>query len=194
MLSRSELRQQMRVHRQQLSLQGQTKMAEKVVDQVCNSAIFYQSTHISAYISHGGEIDPASILRLAWQLNKTCYLPVMQAQKQLCFVKYEVEDELKPNAYNILEPTIQPEKIIQAPQLDLVLVPLVAFDRHGNRLGMGSGYFDATFSFLKNTKRPTNPYLLGLAYEWQQCETTYPAEWDIKLDAIATENTIHFIY
>lgn len=194
MLSRSELRQQMRVRRQQLSPQGQNKMAEKIVDQVCNSPIFYQSTHISAYIAHAGEIDPAPILRLAWQLKKICYLPVMQTQKQLCFVKYESEDELIPNSYKILEPIIHPDKIIQPALLDLVLVPLVAFDRKGNRLGMGSGYFDVTFSFLKTAKRPTKPYLLGLAYEWQQCETISPEEWDIKLDAVATENTIHLTY
>lgn len=191
MSNRAELRQQMRAHRQKLSIKGQQTMTERVVDHVCNSVIFYQSTHISAYSAHTGEIDPTPILHIAWQLKKNCYLPVMQTEKQLCFVRYEADDALSPNHYQILEPAIHPEKIIQPSQLDLVLVPLVAFDKQGNRLGMGSGYYDATFAFLKNSKRPHKPYLLGLAYEWQCCETTYPEEWDIKLDAIATENTIY---
>ena len=84
-----------------------------------------------------------------------------------------------------------PEKVIQPEKLELVLVPLVAFDKQGNRLGMGSGYYDSTFAFLQNQKRPTKPYLLGLAYEWQCCDSTFTEAWDIKLDAVATENTIY---
>jgi len=194
MHNRAKLRQQMRAQRRQLSVKGQQTMADKVVDQVCNSTLFYQSKHIAAYIAHAGEIDPSPILRLAWQLKKICYLPVMQPQKQLFFMQYEDNDQLTPHCnYKILEPALHSEKVIASTMLDIVLVPLVAFDREGNRLGMGSGYYDVTFAFLKNVKRPTKPYLLGLAYEWQCCESTYPEEWDIKLDAIATENTIHFI-
>ena len=95
------------------------------------------------------------------------------------------------NRYNILEPELKNAELIAAENLDLVLVPLVAFDLSGNRLGMGAGFYDTTFSFLNNIKRPSKPYLLGLAYEWQKLATLEKENWDITLDAVITDQTFY---
>jgi 5-formyltetrahydrofolate cyclo-ligase len=82
------------------------------------------------------------------------------------FSIYEPDDVLKKNRFGILEPEINFKKIIPAWALDIVFTPLIAFDSEGNRLGMGGGFYDRTFSFLHNSKR-SHPHLIGLAYEFQ---------------------------
>jgi 5-formyltetrahydrofolate cyclo-ligase len=66
---------------------------------------------------------------------------------------------------------------------------LVAFDSQGHRLGMGGGYYDRTFSFLKD-KIHHKPKLLGLAYDFQQVEQLPYEEWDIRLDYAVTESLL----
>jgi 5-formyltetrahydrofolate cyclo-ligase len=107
----------------------------------------------------------------------------------MAFFSYYPGDLLIKNHYGILEPDPKNSKICSPENLDLVLVPLLAFDNQHNRLGMGGGYYDKTFAFLKNsknleTKIPSKPYLLGLAYSFQY-QTKLPLEsWDIPIDDV----------
>ncbi len=77
--------------------------------------------------------------------------------------------------------------------MDLVLIPLVGFDADGNRLGMGAGFYDRTFAFLQQNKRPTKPYLLGIAYEIQKIDQIIAETWDVRLDGIVTEKNFYEI-
>ena len=78
-----------------------------------------------------------------------------------------------------------------APQdLDLVLVPLTAFDRSGRRLGMGGGYYDRSFAFLGEVVRPAQPLLVGIGYAFQEVATLPAQDWDIALDFIATDKEL----
>ena len=77
--------------------------------------------------------------------------------------------------------------------LDLVLVPLVAFDDRGNRLGMGGGYYDQTFAFLSQRQHYRRPTLLGVAYEFQRLVALPVQAWDIPLDGVATEKRVQWI-
>jgi len=70
-------------------------------------------------------------------------------------------------------------------------MPLVAFDLTGNRLGRGGGYYDRTFAFMREKHR-NHPYLLGLAYHWQQIDALPREDWDIPLAGIVTEKAILF--
>jgi len=74
--------------------------------------------------------------------------------------------------------------------LDLILLPLVAFDKSGHRLGMGGGYYDRTLAFLAHRRLWRKPHLLGTAYQFQQLETLPTQPWDIPLDGIATEQGV----
>jgi 5-formyltetrahydrofolate cyclo-ligase len=84
------------------------------------------------------------------------------------------------------------QKLIDPDQLDLVIVPLVAFDKSGNRLGKGGGYFDRTFEFLNEAPRPKKPFLCGIAYALQALPSIEPEPWDVKLNAVITEEKIHY--
>ena len=76
---------------------------------------------------------------------------------------------------------------ISANFLDIVFVPLVAFDLNGFRIGMGSGYYDRTFEKKLAIKDPKYPVLIGLAYEFQKQECLNHQPWDVPLDMVVTE-------
>lgn len=107
--------------------------------------------------------------------------------KHLIFGKYCDGDTLINNQYGIPEPCGNLD-LINPKDLDMAIVPLVAFDKNGNRLGTGKGYYDRTFSFKKQ-KQPIKPYLFGIAYSFQQIENLSPQLWDIPLDFVVTDVT-----
>jgi 5-formyltetrahydrofolate cyclo-ligase len=185
------LRKTIRDQRKQLSPEKQQQASQQLSNHFSQETIFLESLHIAFYIAHEGEIDPKFLLESALQKNKICYLPGLDpTQKNLFFIQYKTGDKLILNRYKIPEPEFVSTNIIQADQLDLVLLPLVAFDKKGNRLGMGAGFYDRTFHFLLEKKQDHKPKLIGLAYEFQSVENLEPDEWDIPLDGIATEKKI----
>jgi 5-formyltetrahydrofolate cyclo-ligase len=128
-------------------------------------------------------------------MGKRCFLPILHPLKKnsLWFVEYTPDTRLKPNRFGILEPIRAGETLVPAWSLDLVLMPVVAFDHAANRLGMGLGYYDTTFGMLKNQTNPFSPpILLGLAYEFQ-CLSKLPTDsWDVSLAGVITEKRILF--
>ena len=74
--------------------------------------------------------------------------------------------------------------------IDLVLVPLLGFDRRGNRLGAGAGYYDRSFAFLKEKPRPAQPLLVGIGYHFQELPQLTPQPWDVALDFVATDREL----
>lgn len=131
------------------------------------------------------EFDTQPIIDLICKANRHCYLPVINEEKSLYFVRYDGGDELQANQFSILEPVSRNE-LITPNQLDVVLMPLVAFDNYGHRLGMGGGYYDRTFNFLQNQlKRRVK--MIGVAFAQQQAEKIESDPWDIKLDGVLTE-------
>ena len=103
------------------------------------------------------------------------------------FVHYTPNTEFLMNRYNIPEPVHGPEDLQDANILDLVLTPLVGFDDRGSRMGMGKGFYDRTFEFVRETQKP---FLLGLAHSCQQMDSLKAEEWDIPLNALATEEQL----
>jgi 5-formyltetrahydrofolate cyclo-ligase len=182
--SKSKLRQLYRAIRAKIPASYRNESALKAAELLIQNLFFTQSQHIACYLSAADEFDSAPIIEAIWQAKKICYLPVLATDdKSLLFVKYEYGDALHRNHYSIL----QPAKInadIDPRLLDLTIVPLVAFDLLGHRLGMGGGYYDRSFAFLKNASQPK---MLGLAYAAQQIERLPSEPWDVVLDGVITE-------
>ena len=173
--------------RQALSLSFQEKAAHKMTKKLVQHSLFLKSHTLAAFFSHKSEINPALIIQTALNANKRCYLPVVQTEPypHLKFCKVEENTVYRPNRYGILEPEYNNHtEMISSEALDLVLLPLVAIDNQGHRLGMGGGFYDRTFQFKEHQKKP---FLLGLAYS-MQCITEVPFEpYDVSLDGVVTE-------
>jgi len=190
LFNKAQIRKMLLQQRFSLTLNEQEKKAYQLALIVIQRPEFIFSRFIAGYWPNNGEINPLPLIHYASTvLKKCCYLPVLNpySNGKLQFVEYREGDPLFPNRFGILEPKFALTRVIPNSDLDLVMMPLVAFDPQGNRLGMGGGYYDKTFSFLKSLHKAHQPYLLGLAYEFQRIKKL-PAELhDIPLNGIATE-------
>ena len=184
---KNKLRAQLLQKRNALSKEQQADYSQKICHQVITSNCFKKAEKIAFYMPVKGEANP---LALQENNNKSFYLPVLSSQQafHLIFVKINANTRYKNNKYTIPEPIYKEKDILPAMQLDLVIMPLVAVDKAGNRMGMGGGYYDRTFAFKQN-KKINQPQLLGFAYDFQLIPSLSPASWDIPLDYIATNNT-----
>lgn len=171
--------------RNQLTPKQTTEAAKWCAQQIAQSEIFKKSEHIAFYHAVKNELDPSIAALTANALQKTCYLPRLNTENhQLEFFPFDPKTPMQENQYGIAEPIPgKNSKPFPPEALDLVLVPLVATDKQGNRLGMGKGCYDRTFNFLNN-KRPPTPHLMGLAYEFQIIAPITPDDWDIPLNSI----------
>ncbi len=153
------------------------------------SPFFHSSRHIACYFGQDDEFDCAPIIEEVWLSGKICYLPVVSLQHTECleFVVYQPNGPLRLNRYNIFEP--ESGDRLAAEKLDLVIVPLVAFDDKGHRVGMGGGHYDRTFAFKQ--LGGDKPKLLGLGYEFQRVDAVPNDVWDVVLDGVLTEDKLY---
>lgn len=186
------LRRQMREQRRNLDSSSITKAAEQVAAKIITLPQFLDSQYLAAYIAQEGELDPTPILHIAAQLNKKIFLPTTHSiqEKSLQFYSYQLGDTLQINQFGILEPLTNERTPIEISTLNIVLIPLVAFDENCNRIGRGAGYYDKTFILTKE-RSTKKPLLIGLAYEFQKTTLISPAAWDVPMDLIITEKNIY---
>ena len=190
-VSRNEIRQQIRQQRRDLSLAQQQQASSALTTYVAGSSLFHNSKRIAFYLPNEGEMDITPLISLAWAQRKQCYLPVlgMRNSRKMWFAPYHPETLLVANRFGIPEPQhSHRDRMFKAQNLDLVLMPLVAFDNHGNRLGMGGGFYDRTLQFLLHRESWKKPRLIGTAYAFQKVSQMEKQAWDVPLDGIATEN------
>ena len=190
MASRNTLRKQIRTCRQQLSITEQQTATRHLTQNLCSLPVFQRSQHIAFYLANDGEIHLDDVMETAWKRGKLCYLPVLRgnSDKRLWFARYQPGDKLICNRFMIPEPDVPSRHLIHAWSLDLLLLPLVAFDKKGNRLGMGGGYYDRTLAYLTRRQIWKKPRLFGVAHEFQKTATPLtPHDWDIPLDAVVTD-------
>ncbi|MCB1721813.1 MAG: 5-formyltetrahydrofolate cyclo-ligase [Rhodospirillales bacterium] len=139
---------------------------------------------IAAYWPKGREFDPTGILERALNENLTCALPKVEVDtKILRFIQWDHKTKLVKGAFGILEPE-EGEEL----QPDIFLVPMLAFDRKGHRLGQGGGYYDATLAQARTQKDIT---AIGIAYASQAVLFNLPVEdHDQQMDWILTPQGI----
>jgi len=187
---RTSLRKELRARRNLLNTSQQETAAAWALRHAMKLPKFVRAQHIALYLPADGELDPSPITKQLWKMGKHCYLPVLHPSqdRQLWFVEYTPNSILKPNRFGIPEPDHRQAIRIAANLLDIVLLPLVGFDRQGGRLGMGGGFYDTTFAFHKGKKN--KPYLLGMAHACQEVESLDLADWDIPLFGVVTDKEL----
>ena len=187
---KSELRRRMRQQRFDLPARVRSAAARRVVTAVTRLSWFHQAHRVAFYLPHRGELDLSELpLR---RPDKRYFLPLLPARhgRPLWFAPLRPGTPLRRNRYGIPEPAVPRHEWLHAARLDLVMVPLVAFDRRGGRLGMGGGYYDATLAFLKQRDRWLRPRTVGVAYAVQEVEALPVDLWDVPMMAIVTETGV----
>lgn len=121
---------------------------------------------------------------------QTYCLPMLSDTRSLCFAPWQSGLPLRNNRYGIPEPDVPVGARLTPMDLDLVLVPLLAFDRLGNRLGNGGGWYDRSFAFLREVAQPARPILVGIGYHFQEVPDLAAQPWDVRMDYIATDKEL----
>lgn len=189
--TRQAVRDSLRQTRRNLSQQQQSASAQSLLETLRDLDIFKDARNIAFYQAVDGEADPTLLLDHALSEGKSCFLPRISKDNPefVSFAHYDKNTQLKTSDWGIAEPPA-PETEPSPTELDLVFVPLVAFDKHCFRLGMGKGFYDRTFSF-KIFNRQSRPLLIGLAHECQLTEPLSVQSWDVRLDAVITAEKIY---
>lgn len=188
------IRQSVRAARKRLSPSAQKHASQKVFAQLKRAYLLRPGYRIALYLGNDGELDPRHFISQLRSLNLEIYLPVLHPLKtgHLLFARYQPSTSQKmiKNRYGIEEPSLKHTAYRTARGLHVILMPLVAFDEQGNRLGMGGGYYDRTLAF-KRMQRTLRPRLYGLAHALQKVEKLPTAAWDITLNGIITDRQIY---
>ena len=140
---------------------------------------------IGVYAPLPSELDTAALMRLAARHGCRLYLPRLTDLRRRRMQFVAAGGAMRRNHLGIMEP-VQLRRLA-ARNLDLVFVPLVGFDAKGERLGMGAGYYDRAFAFLRQRRHWIHPRLIGLAYSFQQLPHIEGASHDVRLNAVITE-------
>ena len=164
----------MRFLRDQLSPERAQVACEQLLPCLLTHPHFIQSQHIALYRAIHNEVDPSSLLADYRCQDKTFYLPCITPEKHLNFVRADANTVYQPNRYGIEEPITSGPHI--APMdLDMALIPTLALNPAGYRLGYGGGYYDRTFQY-------NPPYLLALIYDFQRDAEFTPEAHDLCCD------------
>jgi 5-formyltetrahydrofolate cyclo-ligase len=189
-LDRQTLRQRLREQRAALPAAQRIAAAQGLLNQLQQLPELTVDERIGGYFAVNGELSLHLVVAHCWRQRKAFHLPVAQAARQLRFAPYTAASQVQPNRFGIPEPAVEASALVAPDLLELVLVPLLGFDRRGHRLGYGGGFYDTTFAFLQQRERPTTPLLVGVGYGFQEVDTLAAESWDVKLDFIATDREL----
>jgi 5-formyltetrahydrofolate cyclo-ligase len=191
-LSSAALRNTLRKTRQQLTQQQQDLHAHQACQILFHSGYLNAPLRLGIFLSQDGELGTQETIQaLRKQSHIELFLPVLETLPDwhMGFAPFPEGCTLQNNRFNIPEPDVPHTQHRSGAEMDLVLMPLVGFDPHGHRMGMGGGYYDRTFAFkLHHPDR--RPFLVGWAHSCQQVESLPHEPWDVPLDAIITEQTL----
>ncbi len=175
-----KLRQEMRNLRQSADPIELFKKSKKIIEKLIELDELKGPKKIMLYLSYGSEVMTFDTINLCITTGMRVYVPYLIGKEMEVSVLHNLS-ELKMSEYGIMEP-IQREQIDKS-EIDIVIVPGVAFDKKGNRIGSGLGYYDRFLEGMKAVK-------IALAYDFQVMDKINPTKEDIPVDIIVTEKEV----
>lgn len=181
------LRKEILENRNNIDLVKKEEMDKKILNQFYESKYYKEAEKIFIYISYDSEINTKIIIDKALKDKKKIYVPRTEFKtRHMDAVGITSLDNLIESKYGILEPSIDMMHI-DPNELDLIVVPGVAFDRSGGRMGYGAGFYDRFFKKI-NKENKNKIIKLALAYELQMLDKVPMNAQDVPVDFIITEN------
>lgn len=185
-MNKTDIRDLKLKQRRYLSVSAQTEASKAIAKQIIELPSYRESKKIGLYMAINNEVNLNAIFLDAANKNKLCFFPKVIDNDNMLFLPCTNLQNVTTNKWGIAEPNSQKIQAIAAHNLDILIMPLVAFDDKGHRIGMGKGYYDKGLA----DNRPK--LLIGCAYEFQKVADIPAQPWDIHLDIIVTEQAIYY--
>lgn len=181
----ADLRRKLRARRRHIPESARTAYDQMIRQYVLQLIEARGFNSVAAFWPFDGEPDISPLCKNLIASGKKIAIPIVSGNDDhaMSFHLWQTDTVLKHNRYGICEP--QDPAQISLADFDMLLMPLVAYDCHGNRIGMGSGYYDRHLQKLRDSRSPLR---LGVAYSMQEINHIDKNDWDIPLHAIVNEH------
>lgn len=176
-MEKSDIRRKINAMRRMLTEEEKYSAAEEVFGRLEQTAAFLMADHILMYHSLPDELSTHRFLK-KWGRKKNFYLPRVNGVN-LEILPYD-ESRLELGSFHIEEPL--GDQLVNPDSIEVIVVPAVAYDKKGNRLGRGKGFYDRLLSAAKATK-------IGIGYEFQLLDLLPAEPHDVPMDMIITQKT-----
>jgi 5-formyltetrahydrofolate cyclo-ligase len=176
-MHKSELRSLIRQRKRQFTQQQLCELSLPIIDRV--RVLLRHASTIVAYYSLDDEVDTHRLIDELLAAGKTVYLPRVVGDHEMVLCRYTGADSLQKGAFGIMEPVGTPMSYHE--KIDVVLVPGVAFDAQGHRLGRGRGYYDRFLAALPSPR----PQLIGVCFDFQKVDGVPTEVCDVSVDVVA---------
>ena len=179
---KAQLRTEIRQRRDAFDKSKRMEYDEIIYNNLMGEEVFINARVVMTYVSMGSEVDTLRLIERCFADGKKVCVPVTVRGQQHMDISYiDSLDDLEAGAYEILQPTVY--KKCDVADVDLIIVPAVAFDKNGHRIGYGGGYYDR---FLADYNGST----IGLCYDFCMADTAFPEEHDVAVDVVITERLV----
>jgi len=185
--AKRRLRRQAGARRRSLTAAAADAVAERVREHLLAERAIGEARRVAIYAALPDEVPTRPLFDALQRAGTPCLFPRVAPGRRLVFALVERWEELRPGGYGVLEPPVGAHLFEPGPG-DVVVVPGIAFDRAGWRLGRGAGYYDRTFP--PSGRR--QPLLVGMACEAQILESVPSDSHDRAMDAIVTERAFQW--
>ncbi|HSQ68797.1 MAG TPA: 5-formyltetrahydrofolate cyclo-ligase [Steroidobacteraceae bacterium] len=190
----SAARRRMRAARSALAPSARRDAEESIRLSIRNLGLLRPGDKLAVYLAMPGEVDLTGLVEDALRLGVDLYAPriASRRRREIVFVPYDGRSGSNPRGYaGVAEPLTATARRIPVRRLDTMLLPLVGFDRAGNRLGMGAGFYDRALRMLRDRScRWRRPRLVGVAFACQELPAIDASSWDVPLDLVVTDREV----
>lgn len=178
---KKQIREKVRTRVSQITYEERNTYSASIAQRLNDEPLFSCADSVCVYLSMLSEPSTDAIIERCISLNKRVYVPVVVGE-HMCFAAYDNTSSFTVSNLGVREPV--DSKILECIHADIVVVPMLAFDSHCNRLGRGGGYYDR---YLANVTVP----IIGLAFDAQRVECVPMEAHDRALDMIITETGVY---
>jgi len=178
MLTKNQLRSKILLRLKTQKEEDRNRKSKIIKDKLLRNKVFKKAKIVMFYIAFGGEVNTKEMIREAQKAGKLICVPVHRKDKETMQPAiFEDHAKLKKGPYGVLEPVT--EVFVKPEDLDLVIVPGLAFDKLGRRLGRGKGCYDRFLNILSESSSS-----IGLAFDFQVLPLVPTAKHDVSVHNI----------
>lgn len=183
---KKELRKQILQSRRDIPADEREEKSKQIAEHILQSSLYQEARFVFSFIPFGDEVNIRPVLEHAVQTGKKLAIPkTVSSSRELVLYQFETWEQLIPGVFGIMEPDPGRSTVVNPIDIDLILMPGVAFDRHGGRLGYGGGFYDRFLAGL-----PQSPPLIAPCFTEQVIERVPTEDHDIQVDMLITDQEI----